>query len=103
MRAPHALSISAAFLEPAPPPLSQVLLRDQKEKTRLIKQQATELNEAQLKMSQLEHSLSEARRALRSSEGQSEKSAKQGRADREVLVECVRQTRRRRHLDKGSW
>lgn len=67
------------------------LMRDQKEKARLIRTQATSLQEHEVKIQTLERSLGEARKALRSSETTSEANAKQGRADREVLVECVRQ------------
>ena len=69
----------------------QVLLREQKERVRMMKHQATELQEHEVKISALERSLSESRKALKASEVQAERAGKQGRADREVLVECVRQ------------
>ena len=67
------------------------LVREQKEKTRLLRQQATELHEHETRMQTLERSLSQARAAQKANEQAAEKAAKQGRADREVLVECVRQ------------
>jgi hypothetical protein len=67
------------------------LLREQKEKSRLLKGQGEKLHEAELKIAALEKSLAEARRSQREGALEAEKAAKQGRADREVLVECVRQ------------
>ena len=68
-----------------------MLLREQREKAKLVRQQASELQEHGVRVAALERSLSEARCALKQSEDAVDKNAKQGRADREVLVECVRQ------------
>ena len=67
------------------------LMREQKEKARILKHQASELHEYETRVQSLERSLNEARKAQKSGEDKAEKAAKQGRADREVLVECVRQ------------
>ena len=69
---------------------SQALLREQKERVKLMRKQESELHERDIRIQTLEKSLGEARRQLKSIEGQGDKAAKQGRADREVRMRARR-------------
>ena len=69
----------------------QALLREQKEKAKLVKEAAHYRNEMELRLATLEKSLFDARKEKKATELSAEKAQAQGRADREVLVECVRQ------------
>ncbi|KOO22144.1 hypothetical protein Ctob_000693 [Chrysochromulina tobinii] len=69
----------------------QALLREQKEKAKLVKEAAHYRNEMELRLATLEKSLLDARKEKKATELSAEKAQAQGRADREVLVECVRQ------------
>ena len=67
------------------------LAKEQKEKVRLLKTHEVSSQEKGSRISQLEKSLAESRRALKRQEEGYDKASAQSRSDREVLAECVRQ------------
>ena len=66
-------------------------VRDTKDKAKTIRAQAAVARELEDRLAAAEKSVAEARRSTRQCELASEGGAKQAKADRQVLVECMRQ------------
>ena len=69
----------------------QAAHRDAKDRARQGREQAAAYGEQQNRLHQLERALTEARQTIEGQSTEAETSSVQGKQDREVLVECLRQ------------